>query len=222
MFPALGKQRPRKRLSASRRGDFFDPGTGSSERGRELFSPSRQVSPPFTRLVQPLKAAPRSGHGRLPKAPRVHACETQPRAPHRPSGCPSGQLSLCPTSGSPLEAPLTGQDNSVVYHPRNIVNRNFRVPAKNSFAVPATGTRNRRCRCGCRRMPRAAASFKLKSRRLSVPACAGTTVTEWRAFAGTTLSMRLRFRGNDSGNAACNVVFSRKCGNQSAQAFEET
>jgi hypothetical protein len=75
-------------------------------------SPSRQVSPPFTRLVQPLKAAPRSGHGRLPKAPRVHACEAWPRAPHRPSGCPSGQLSLCPTSGSPLEAPLIGQDAS--------------------------------------------------------------------------------------------------------------
>jgi hypothetical protein len=73
-------------------------------------SPSRQVSPPFTCLVQPLKAAPRSGHGRLPKAPRVHACEAQPRAPHRPSGCPSGQLSLCPTSVTPLEAPLTGQD----------------------------------------------------------------------------------------------------------------
>ena len=60
--------------------------------------------------VQPLKAEPRSGPGRLPKAPRVCVCETQPRAPHRPSGCPSGQLSLCPTSGSPLEAPLTGQD----------------------------------------------------------------------------------------------------------------
>jgi hypothetical protein len=47
-------------------------------------SPSRQVSPPFTCLVQPLKAAPRSGHGRLPKAPRVHACEAWPRAPHQP------------------------------------------------------------------------------------------------------------------------------------------
>jgi hypothetical protein len=94
------------------RGDFFVPGTGSSERGRELFSPSRQVSPPFTRLVQPLKAEPRSGLGRLPKAPRCHACEAQPRAPHPTgSGYPSPiKLSLCPTSGSPLEAPLTGQD----------------------------------------------------------------------------------------------------------------
>jgi hypothetical protein len=75
-------------------------------------SPSRQVSPPFTCLVQPLKAEPRSGPGRLPKAPRVHACEAQPRAPHRPSGCPPGQLSLCPASVTPLEAPLIGQDAS--------------------------------------------------------------------------------------------------------------
>ena len=68
--------------------------------------------PPFACPVQPLKAAPRSGHGRLPRASRVRACEARPQAPHRPSGCPSGQLSLCPTSGSPLEAPLTEQDAS--------------------------------------------------------------------------------------------------------------
>ena len=77
-------------------------------------SPSRWLSPPFTRLVQPLKAAPRSGHGRLPKAPRVHASEAWPRAPHPTGlGYPApAKLSLCPTSGSPLEAPLTGQDTS--------------------------------------------------------------------------------------------------------------
>jgi hypothetical protein len=46
-------------------------------------SPSRQVSPPFARLVQPLKAAPRSGHGRLPKAPRVRRERPpRPQAPH--------------------------------------------------------------------------------------------------------------------------------------------
>jgi hypothetical protein len=75
-------------------------------------SPSRQVSPPFTCPVQPLKAAPRNGHGRLPKASRVRACEARPRAPHpTSSGYPSlAKLSLCPTSGSPLEAPLIGQD----------------------------------------------------------------------------------------------------------------
>ena len=32
---------------------------------------------------------------------------------------PSGQLSLCPTSGSPLEAPLTGQDAEYIQHSRN-------------------------------------------------------------------------------------------------------
>jgi hypothetical protein len=68
-------------------------------------SPSRQVSPPFTCPVQPLKAEPRSGPGRLPKASRVRACEARPQAPHQPSGRPSGQLSLCPTSVTPLEAP---------------------------------------------------------------------------------------------------------------------
>ncbi len=77
-------------------------------------SPSRQVSPPFTCLVQPLKAAPRSGPGRLPKAPRCHACEAQPQAPHPTGlGYPAPvKLSLCPTSVTPLEAPLTGQDAS--------------------------------------------------------------------------------------------------------------
>jgi hypothetical protein len=50
--------------------------------------------------------------GRKPRASRVRACEARPQAPHRPSGCPSGQLSLCPTSVTPLEAPLIGQDSS--------------------------------------------------------------------------------------------------------------
>jgi hypothetical protein len=41
--------------------------------------------PPFTCPVQPFKAEPHSGLGRLPKAPRVRACEAWPRAPH-PTG----------------------------------------------------------------------------------------------------------------------------------------
>jgi hypothetical protein len=94
------------------RSDFFDLGTWLPSAGASKLAIQAGFRPPFTCLVQPLKAAPRSGHGRLPKAPRVHACEAQPRAPHRPSGCPSGQLSLCPTSVTPLEAPLTGQDAS--------------------------------------------------------------------------------------------------------------
>src|SRR3984885_14731336 len=61
-------------------------------------SPSRQVSPPFTRLVQPLKAAPRSGHGRLPKAPRVRRARPPcPQAPHP-----------APRYKRPGNAPLTG------------------------------------------------------------------------------------------------------------------
>ncbi len=70
--------------------------------------------PPFACTPQPLKAEPHIGLGRLPKAPRVCACEAQPRAPHPTGlGYPApAKLSLCPTSGSPLEAPLTGQDTS--------------------------------------------------------------------------------------------------------------
>jgi hypothetical protein len=99
-------QRPAAATSSSLGPDFRAQARASS--------PSRQVSPPFTCLVQPLKAAPRSGHGRLPKAPRVCGCKPQPQAPHRPSGCPSGQLSLCPTSECPREAPFTEQDARII------------------------------------------------------------------------------------------------------------
>jgi hypothetical protein len=89
----------------------------TSERGHEP-KPVIQAGfrPPFARLVQPLKAAPLSGHGRLPKAPRVCVCETQPRAPHPTgSGYPlPAKLSLCPTSGSPLEAPPREQDGAII------------------------------------------------------------------------------------------------------------
>src|SRR3954447_4435352 len=52
--------------------------------------------------------------GRKPRASRVRACEARPLAPHPTGlGYPApAKLSLCPTSGSPLEAPLTGQDAS--------------------------------------------------------------------------------------------------------------
>src|SRR6201990_729537 len=81
------------------------PGAGASKLAIQA-----GFRPPFACPVQPLKAAPRSGHGRLPKASRVRACEARPQAPHRPPGAPSGQISLCPTSVAPLEAPLIGQD----------------------------------------------------------------------------------------------------------------
>src|SRR5712675_3016431 len=114
LFPGSPRIRgTRQRLSTSRHGDFC-PWDRFFRAQARASSPSRQVSPPFTCLVQPLKAAPRSGHGRLPKAPRVHACEAWPRAPHPTGlGYPAPiKLSLCPTSVTPLEAPLTGQDTS--------------------------------------------------------------------------------------------------------------
>src|ERR1700754_1964266 len=103
----------KKRLSDAPSQRFLSLGPNFRAQARAS-SPSRQVSPPFTCPVQPLKAEPRCGLGRLPKDSRVRACEARPRAPHpTSSGYPSlAKLSLCPTSGSPLEAPLTGQDGS--------------------------------------------------------------------------------------------------------------
>src|SRR5207253_302009 len=61
-----------------------------------------------------LLAEPCSGPGRKPGASRACACEAQPQAPHPAGlGYPApAKLLLCPTSGSPLEAPLIGQDGS--------------------------------------------------------------------------------------------------------------
>jgi hypothetical protein len=65
---------------------------------------------------QPLKAEPRSGLGRLPKAPRCHVCETQPQAPHPTGlGYPApAKLSLCPTSERLMKRPLIGQDVTII------------------------------------------------------------------------------------------------------------
>jgi hypothetical protein len=59
-------------------------------------------------------AEPRIGPGRETLSLRVCACEAQPRTPHPTGlGYPApAKLSLCPTSVTPLEAPLTGQDAS--------------------------------------------------------------------------------------------------------------
>src|SRR3982075_1096163 len=108
LFPGLPENRgTRQRLSASRRGDFFDPGTVLPAQARAS-SPSRQAfarpSPvPPSHLRQTLD----SGVGRLPKAPRVHACEAWPRAPHPTgSGYPlPAKLSLCPTSERLMKRP---------------------------------------------------------------------------------------------------------------------
>ena len=57
-------------------------------------------------------AEPLNGPGRQPLSLRVCACEAQPRTPHPTGlGYPApAKLSLCPTSVTPLEAPLIGQD----------------------------------------------------------------------------------------------------------------
>src|SRR5258705_240037 len=65
------------------------------------------VPRPATSVAEPL-----IGPGRQPLSLRVCACEAQPRTP-RPTGLgypAPAKLSLCPTSVTPLEAPLTGQD----------------------------------------------------------------------------------------------------------------
>src|ERR1044071_4809629 len=68
-----------------------------------------------------LLAEPCSGPGRKPRASRARACEAQPQAPHPAGlGYPApAKLSLCPTSGSPLEAPLIGQDTEYIQQTRN-------------------------------------------------------------------------------------------------------
>src|SRR3954471_22722499 len=71
--------------------------------------------PPLPVPVRPTSVAePLIGPGRQPLSLRVHACEAQPRTPHPTGlGYPApAKLSLCPTSVTPLEAPLTGQDAS--------------------------------------------------------------------------------------------------------------
>src|ERR1700704_5907049 len=71
--------------------------------------PAAACPRPATSVAEPL-----NGPGRQPLSLRVCACEAQPRTPHPTGlGYPSpAKLSLCPTSVTPLEAPLTGQDPS--------------------------------------------------------------------------------------------------------------
>src|SRR5436309_8952949 len=104
----------KKRLSDAPSQRLLRPWDRASGTGHEQARIQAGFRPPFTCTPQPFKAEPRSGLGRLPKAPRVHACEAWPRAPHPTGlGYPAPiKLSLCPTSVTPLEAPLTGQDGS--------------------------------------------------------------------------------------------------------------
>jgi hypothetical protein len=109
MFPALGKQRPRKRLSDAPSRDLWLRDRSSGDLAHDGF-PHRCLSP----SSQPQWQCPASGPGREPLSLRVCACEAQPRMPH-PTGLghpAPAKLSLCPTSVTPLEAPLIGQDGS--------------------------------------------------------------------------------------------------------------
>ena len=107
---------PSRTLGTEAHGNVFDVLLRRLTSGvrRELRRLAIQAGfrPPSPVPVQPLKAEPRSGPGRLPKAPRVRACEAQPQAPHRPSGCPSGQLSLCPTSERLMKRPSLDRTRS--------------------------------------------------------------------------------------------------------------
>src|SRR3954451_19763858 len=97
LFPGSRENRgTRQRLSTFRRGDFCPWDRFFRARARAS-SPSRQVSPPFTRLVQPIKAVPRSGHGRLPRASRVRkARPPRPQAPLPPPRSKASQVTLPP------------------------------------------------------------------------------------------------------------------------------
>src|SRR5712672_941569 len=74
-------------------------------------------------------AEPVVGPGRQPLSLRVCACETQPRTPHPTGlGYPApAKLSLCPTSVTPLEAPLIGQDPSRI---RQVLRAGITIPAE--------------------------------------------------------------------------------------------
>jgi hypothetical protein len=116
MFPALGKQRHTATPLSVPPRRFLRPWGLAYRRRREQARHPGRLPHPSPAPSQPLKAEPRSGLGRLPRAPRVHACEAWPRAPHPTgSGYPlPAKLSLCPTSVTPLEAPPHGQDRRTI------------------------------------------------------------------------------------------------------------
>ena len=95
------------------RSDFFVPGTDASGTGASKLAIQAGFRPPFACTPQPFKAEPRSGPGRLPKAPRCHACEAQPQAPHPTGlGYPApAKLSLCPTSERLMKRPSVDEVN---------------------------------------------------------------------------------------------------------------
>src|SRR5882757_10315441 len=112
MFPALGKQRPRKRLPASRRGDFFVPGTGSSGRRREQarhpgrLSPTLRLSRPATEGSAPYWART------VTQGPPGLCLRNTAAGAASTFGLPLRPALALPHFRTPHEAPLTGQDAS--------------------------------------------------------------------------------------------------------------
>jgi hypothetical protein len=100
------------RLTALRCGDFAPRGRASGH-WTEDSSPSRAggFRRPSSVPVQPSKAEPRSGPGRLPGASRVRGCEPRPRAPHQPApGLPgSGPLKSLHLVGAPRRRPRVSE-----------------------------------------------------------------------------------------------------------------
>src|SRR3954462_2947595 len=92
-----------------------------------------------------LAAETRSGPGRKPRASRVRACEARPRAPHPAGlGYPApAKLSLCPTSGSPLEAPphWTGREQDKGgFGSEHTYPTRFNVDERKFLRAPAEGS----------------------------------------------------------------------------------
>src|SRR4030088_746496 len=116
MFPGLTENRgTRQRLSASRRGVLKPwsvlPGTWQTpEEALEhgVFAPLACPRPASSQWQTQLRA------GRKPKASRLRACEARPQAPPQPSGCPSGQLSLCPTSERLMKRPSLDRTGAII------------------------------------------------------------------------------------------------------------
>ena len=114
LFPDCRRQRhtatPLRRL---RRGDFFDPGTVLPAQARAS-SPSRQAfAHPSPVPSSHLRQSPVVGSDGYPRPPgSMLARHGRGRRIRPVRVTPPAKLSLCPTSVTPLEAPLTGQDTS--------------------------------------------------------------------------------------------------------------
>jgi len=137
-LPPGGGARPSSRdaspSGAPRGGDFCPRGRASG--GRFTIAPSEGprttpagFRPPSPAPVQPLKAEPRSGPGRLPAASRVRGYEPRPQAPHP-----------APRSASVCRTPLARDKAGMkVYRPRRKVKGAVEAGQSELF-IPAINT----------------------------------------------------------------------------------